>query len=149
VPPTGDPDDRTTPREPAVRTALARLAAGGSSAPAHPPQKDPPREDPAAVVSAAEAAATDLDAAAAFRTDGGLERLRSAVEVAAGGDDRRTARRGQRVLAAFERARTALDAGSGRTELRDDGQPAATGAPDHFRRGRGTPLSPAVEAGDG
>ncbi|WP_338741608.1 hypothetical protein [Haloplanus salilacus] len=73
---------------------------------------------PAAVVDEAETACGDARDAAAFLVDGGLDRLRAAVDRA----DSETARRGRRTLDDLRRFRLAVA--------------------DHFRSGRGTVLSP-------
>jgi hypothetical protein len=141
---------RKNPADPQVRRALARLAAGAARSDddgGGPPgggryDRDRPAHSPAAVVATAEDAATSLADAAAFRADGGLGRLRRAVDLATAADERDVARRGQRVLAAFERVEQAV---AGR-QSRDDA--TADADANHFHRGRGTPMGPAVEGRD-
>lgn len=126
----------------AVKRELSRLAAGepsvpmleedpdsgiddcgagapvGLSGPATPRETIPPSRDerPAidreTVVDEAAEAVEDLDSAASFRRDGGLPRLRRAVESAGRADDRSVLRRGQRALAAYERFDRAASPGS-------------------------------------
>jgi len=147
--------------ERSVRRALARLAvrpapAGDGGDPSLGDRQDRP---PAAVVRAAEDAAADLQDAAAFRDDGGLGRLRRAVDRATAAGDVAVARRGQRVLAAFERVDRAtvddppVDDPPADDPLADDppandppvDDPPADAGPDHVHTGRGTPLGAAVE----
>jgi hypothetical protein len=96
-----------------VRTALRALATDGRAA-----------ADPAAVVDEAEAARDDARDAVAFITDGGLTRLRAAIDRA----DPETARRGWRVL--------------------DDLREFRRVVTNHFRPGRGTVLSPGEKGSD-
>jgi hypothetical protein len=111
------------PREAAVRRALRSLIDGPVPAdPAGP--VDLSRAS--AIVAAAHEALAALDSAAAFVADGGLDRLRDAIEAADRAGDRETARAGQRALATVQRYRR-----------------AASG--DHFHPGRGTVFRPGGE----
>ncbi len=108
----------------AVKRALSRLAAGVP--PAAVPRKSGSDGDGGGsasheerVVAEATAAVADLDRAASFRQDGGVVRLRRAIEGAKRAGDRRLVRRGQRVLAAYERFRYAATA----AETPDAGRP--------------------------
>lgn len=109
------------------------------------------RTRPRAAIDEAEAAATALPTAATFVREGGLERLERAVDRAA---DRETERRGQRVLAAFERLRAVGGAGEPSTAgdgPSDEHHPRSRDhhpqsrdphprSPDHFRSGHGTDI---------
>ncbi|PSP76974.1 hypothetical protein BRC81_11575 [Halobacteriales archaeon QS_1_68_20] len=114
----------------AVKRALARLAAGvpsrrrrnGTTCGYHGELDRNFR----GVVDEATEAVEDLDRAASFREDGGLARLRRAVDAAERAGDRSLARRGQRALAAFEWIAHAAD--SGHDPPRDDPARVPTGA---------------------
>ncbi|WP_248897672.1 hypothetical protein [Haloplanus halobius] len=93
-----------------VRAALRALATD-----------DAPDARPSTIIADAVAALDDVHAAAAFVDDGGLPRLRRAIEATDRAGDDATARRGRRALAAIERCRGA--------------------AADHFHSGHGTVLS--------
>lgn len=88
------PDSTRDPSALATKRALARLVAG--------PPADP--SDDAVTLVAARRARTDLAAAERFVADGGLARLREAVERTDDGHD---------ALAAFERYRAACQFHSG------------------------------------
>jgi len=99
----GDPD---------VRAALRALAAGDAGART--------TDDAVSVIDRATETLDDVQSAAAFVADGGLPRLRWAVERADRAGDTAAAARGRDALAAIERCRRA--------------------AADHFHSGRGTVL---------
>jgi hypothetical protein len=80
--------NRSDTDEPAVRTALSRLA--------HP--------DDATVIARADAAVDDLEKAAAFVDSGGLDRLEAAIRAT---DDPTRREHGERALEAFRRFRAA------------------------------------------
>ena len=92
-----------------VRAALSALAT------------DDGTDDAYAAIDEASAALDDVRDAAAFVEDGGLTRLRRAVERADRAGDSAAARRGRDALGAIERCRRS--------------------AADHFHSGRGTVLS--------
>ena len=98
-----------------VRAALRALATDGCVT---------DDDGSAAVVDEAEAVCGDARDAAAFVADGGLARLRGAIDRA----DPETARRGRRTLADLRRFRRVVA--------------------DHFRSGRGTVLSPEQKRSD-
>jgi hypothetical protein len=105
-----------------VRGALRALATG---------ERDDRRDGQCdrAVVAEAATACVDVRAAAAFVDDGGLDRLRRAVEAADRRGDAAVADRGRAILARIERCRRA--------------------AADHFRSGRGTVFTDRRQGPDG
>lgn len=103
--------------------AALRLLAGG---------------DPESVVDRAAAAVDDLEAAAEFVEDVGVDGLERAVETA---DDPAVRARGERALAAFRRFRAAA-AG----DLDAAGSVEGDGAAGHFHPGPGTDLRDGAEA---
>jgi IS5 family transposase len=94
-----------------VRHALRALATDETAAPTA-----------VETVDEADAALAAVEALATFVDDGGVDRLRRAIETADAAGEPALARRGRRTLATIERCRDA--------------------ARDHFHSGRGTVLSP-------
>lgn len=84
----------------AVKRELTRLAAG-DPVPAGLPESS--ESSPVCVIADGDSAVEELDRAVEFRDRGGLIRLRRAVETAEQDEDIDLTRRGQRVLAVYDR----------------------------------------------
>ncbi|WP_058366427.1 hypothetical protein [Haloparvum sedimenti] len=107
----------------AVKRALAALAT----------RTDTARSPYAAVIEEATDARADLSRAAGFLDAVGLDRLEAATTAAADAEEAALADRGREALRAYRRLRAA--AAGDRPRPPD----AVRDAPDHFRRGGGTP----------